>query len=114
MESKPARARWSPSMAIRGTQAFETEPDMTSRRRFIAGAGLAGGLMGADLAAGAHAASPSGPVAERLSEAIAAMPVDDTHCHPLSDRDAHTTVDGFIERIALSAFPGPNYFPEGV
>ncbi len=42
------------------------------------------------------------------------MPVDDTHCHPLGDKDAHTTVDGFIERIALSAFPGPAYFPEGV
>lgn len=42
------------------------------------------------------------------------MPVDDTHCHPLGDKDARTTPDGFIERIALAAFPGPNYFPAGV
>jgi predicted TIM-barrel fold metal-dependent hydrolase len=40
--------------------------------------------------------------------------VDDAHCHPIGDRDAHTTPDDFIERIALSAFPGPAYFPQGV
>lgn len=87
---------------------------MTTRRGFIGSAGLAGGFLGAGLAATARATTPSGDVAERLQAAIGAMPVDDTHCHPLGDKDAHTTVDGFIERIALSAFPGPAYFPEGV
>lgn len=42
------------------------------------------------------------------------MPIDDSHCHPLGERDAQITVDGFIERIALSAFPGASYFPPGV
>ncbi len=42
------------------------------------------------------------------------MPVDDTHCHPISNLDAHTTVDGFLERIALCAFPAASYFPDGI
>jgi predicted TIM-barrel fold metal-dependent hydrolase len=53
-------------------------------------------------------------VTERLQAAIATMPVDDAHCHPMGERDAQTTPDDFIERIALSAFPGPAYFPQGV
>ena len=51
---------------------------------------------------------------ERLHLAIAGLPVDDTHCHPISDKDAHTTVRQFLERLALSAFPAASYFPRGV
>lgn len=58
--------------------------------------------------------SKTDPVATRLYETIRDMPVDDTHCHPISDRDTTMTRDSFIERLALSAFPGPNYFPDGV
>lgn len=54
------------------------------------------------------------PVAARLYETIRDLPVDDTHCHPISDRDKVMTRDSFIERIALSAFPAPAYFPKGV
>jgi len=53
-------------------------------------------------------------VAGVLQEAIEEIPVDDTHCHPLTFGDAQTTPDDFIERIALSAFPLPGYFPPGV
>jgi len=53
-------------------------------------------------------------VAAALQDAIDEIPVDDTHCHPLTFGDARTTPDDFIERIALSAFPLPNYFPPGV
>jgi predicted TIM-barrel fold metal-dependent hydrolase len=62
----------------------------------------------------AAAAAPSSDLSERMQATIGAMSVDDTHCHPIGDKDAHTTVDDFIERIALPAFPGPAYFPEGV
>jgi hypothetical protein len=93
---------------------------MTTRRGFLGRAGIAGGLFGASTLGRAGspdqglALEPLDPVTERLQAAIAAMPIDDTHCHPIGDRDAQTTPDGFIERIALSAFPGPSYFPEGV
>ncbi len=52
--------------------------------------------------------------AERLRSAIADLPVDDTHCHPISDKDEQTTVRQFLERLALSAFPAASYFPRGV
>ncbi len=52
-------------------------------------------------------------VGERLREAIAQMPVDDGHAHPISDADAETTADRFLERISLAAFPAPFYFPRG-
>jgi hypothetical protein len=42
------------------------------------------------------------------------MPVDDTHCHPISDKDAETTPQQFLQRLALAAFPVANYFPPGV
>jgi hypothetical protein len=52
--------------------------------------------------------------AGRLRETIAALPVDDTHCHPISDKDAYTTPRQFLERLALAAFPAASYFPPGV
>src|SRR5690242_13531125 len=87
---------------------------MTTRRKFIGGVGLSGGLLGAGLATRVPAAGTASDRADRLEAEINAMPVDDTHCHPIGDRDARTTVDGFIERIALAAFPSSSYFPEGV
>jgi len=65
----------------------------------------------ASLRSGAHA---GGPVAERLRSAVVGLPVDDTHCHPISDKDAHTTPRQFLERLALAAFPAASYFPPGV
>lgn len=52
-------------------------------------------------------------VEERMVAAVTAMPIDDTHCHPISDRDARTTPSAFLERIALAAFPASAYFPQG-
>lgn len=78
------------------------------------------GLLPALSSGSANAASvtqsleKSDPAAARLYATIKDFPVDDTHCHPISDRDKVMTRDGFIERIALSAFPGPAYFPAGV
>ncbi|MBL8269910.1 amidohydrolase family protein [Steroidobacter sp.] len=97
---------------------------MPTRRDFFATSALGLGALPA-LSATAAASGASGasisqqlaktdPVAARLYETIRTMPVDDTHCHPISDRDRVMTRDSFIERIALPAFPGPNYFPEGV
>lgn len=40
------------------------------------------------------------PEAEALHESIARMPVDDGHCHPISDKDTTTTPDDFISRLA--------------
>lgn len=54
------------------------------------------------------------PHAARLYSTIVDLPVDDTHCHPISDKDAQTTVRGFLERLALAAFPAASYFPAGV
>lgn len=85
-----------------------------SRRNFIGNAALAGGVLGAGLAAKARAVAPSEDLVERMEASIGVMPVDDTHCHPFGDSDAQTTVDDFIERIALVAWPISSYFPDGV
>ncbi|MES0007844.1 amidohydrolase [Mesorhizobium sp. M0062] len=50
----------------------------------------------------------------KIFEIVDAMPLDDTHCHLVTDRDAITTPKRFLERISLAGFPFPNYFPEGV
>ncbi|WP_338426655.1 amidohydrolase family protein [Sphingopyxis kveilinensis] len=89
---------------------------MVDRRDILKTMGVAG--TGSLLAGGAaYAATPS-PGARKqaatLHEEIATMPVDDSHCHPISDRDATTTVDRFLERISLPGFPAPDYFPDGV
>jgi len=91
------------------------------RRSFLSLAGLGGG----GLAVAASRAHPgigadlglepeTARTAAALREAIEEIPVDDTHCHPLTFHDAETTPDRFLERLALSAFPLPNYFPPGV
>lgn len=54
------------------------------------------------------------PEFEKLFEVIDALPVDDTHCHLITDRDAITSPKRFLERISLGGFPFPAYFPEGV
>jgi hypothetical protein len=54
------------------------------------------------------------PIAARLRSQIVELPVDDTHCHPISDKDAQTSVRQFLERLALAAFPAASYFPPGV
>jgi hypothetical protein len=43
---------------------------------------------------------------ERLRRQVAAMEVVDAHCHPVSEADASTTVQGFLGRISLSGFTG--------
>ncbi len=53
-------------------------------------------------------------IGERLRASIAELPVDDGHAHPISDADAETAPDLFLERISLAAFPAPSYFPRGV
>jgi uncharacterized protein len=65
--------------------------------------------------------APAPPVAEaltpegrRLYATIVNYPMDDTHCHPISDKDSMTTPEQFLERLALAAFPAPSYFPPGV
>ncbi|BCH34906.1 amidohydrolase [Mesorhizobium sp. L-8-10] len=50
----------------------------------------------------------------KLFEEIDALPIDDTHCHLVTTADAHTTPQKFLERIALSGFSLPGYFPAGV
>ena len=90
---------------------------MTTRRGFLKQSGIMGGVLGSGLAAAVPSSArsaPKGALAERLSGEIAQMAVDDSHCHPISSHDAQTTPDYFLERLALSAFPAPNYFPEGV
>ncbi|MCU1257227.1 MAG: amidohydrolase 2, partial [Bryobacterales bacterium] len=64
----------------------------------------------------AHSGEAAGPdrLADELHAAIATFPVDDTHCHALTDHDAQTTPENFLERIALSAMPAASYFPPGV
>jgi hypothetical protein len=58
-------------------------------------------------------AQPQG-TAERLHATIATYGVDDTHCHPVTTRDAITTPDSFLQRISLTAMGAPGYFPPGV
>ncbi|MGD2069266.1 MAG: amidohydrolase family protein [Gemmatimonadota bacterium] len=90
---------------------------MPDRRTFLAGAGAASGLtaLGAlPVAAWSPGEHPLPGSGGPLYERILTMPVDDAHCHPLTFDDARTTPDGFVERLSLSAFPLPRYFPDGV
>lgn len=43
---------------------------------------------------------------ERLQEQVATLDIVDAHCHPVSGRDAETTVEEFLDRISLSGFTG--------
>ena len=51
---------------------------------------------------------------QELHDEIRDIPIDDTHCHPLTFDDSQTTPDDFVERLSLSAFPLHRYFPRGV
>ena len=93
---------------------------MVERRGFLTRLGIGGGAFAlGGLASTAHAETDvaqvgESPEAERLYAEIIDMPYDDTHCHPLSGRDAETTPQGFLMRIAVAATPAPAYFPRGV
>jgi hypothetical protein len=93
---------------------------MIDRREFLGRVGGAAAL-GAQVPAGrgalptgAQAAGAMTPSAARLYATIIDLPVDDTHCHPISDKDEQTTERQFLERLALAAFPAASYFPPGV
>ncbi|MFA1621970.1 amidohydrolase family protein [Rhizobium mongolense] len=49
-----------------------------------------------------------------IFEAVNALPIDDTHCHIITDKDAVTTPQRFLERISLAGYAVPGYFPDGV
>jgi hypothetical protein len=95
---------------------------MVNRRGFIRAGGVAGGLAalgalpGADPGAGPWLLTEEhfSPAQEDLYEAIRAIPVDDTHTHPMTFRDVSLDADSFLERLALASFPMANYFPPGV
>jgi len=70
---------------------------MIDRRDFL---GRVGGLtaLGARMPGGASAQPLPGQIAAamsasaaRLYETVLDLPVDDTHCHPISDKDEQTT-----------------------
>lgn len=89
------------------------------RRNFLAGLGIGGSVSISGMAVAGASAADSGTagidgVAAELYEVVRTLPIDDAHCHPLTDRDAQTTPDLFLERISLAAFPAPSYFPDGV
>lgn len=50
----------------------------------------------------------------KIFEGVNALPIDDTHCHLITDRDALTTPQRYVERISLAGYPIANYFPQGV
>ena len=52
------------------------------------------------------AGAPRSEAFERLHDEIATLDIVDAHCHPVSDRDAETTVEKFLDRISLSGFTG--------
>ncbi|MER8912184.1 amidohydrolase, partial [Mesorhizobium sp. M0854] len=50
-----------------------------------------------------------------IFEAVNDLPIDDTHCHIVTDRDAFTTPQRFLERMSLAAIDTlPACFPAGV
>ena len=94
---------------------------MPDRREFLSLAGVGGGgaLLGACAGGAPFAGAVAGgegldPTALTLLDELREIPVDDTHCHPLTFDDAQTDPDQFVERLALSAFPMDRYFPAGV
>ncbi|MES0157952.1 amidohydrolase family protein [Mesorhizobium sp. M0018] len=51
----------------------------------------------------------------KIFEVVNDMPIDDTHCHIVTDKDAITTPQRFLERMSLAAIDTlPAYFPAGV
>ncbi|MBC7925169.1 MAG: amidohydrolase family protein, partial [Bryobacteraceae bacterium] len=95
---------------------------MVNRRTFAkALAGTAQALILARQGAAAQSSAASRTenagverISRDLHQQIEPLPVDDTHCHALTDKDAQTTPDQFLERMALAAMPEARYFPPGV
>ena len=92
---------------------------MSNRRQFAKTVGLSGVLLAAaergSAAAEADTAAPNvTQTARALAAAIESDPVDDTHCHPMTENDAQTMPEHFLERMALPAMPEASYFPLGV
>lgn len=50
----------------------------------------------------------------KVFEVVNDLPIDDTHCHIITDRDAVTTPQRYVERISLAGYPVASYFPQGV
>ncbi|MER9794761.1 amidohydrolase family protein [Mesorhizobium sp. M0213] len=51
----------------------------------------------------------------KIFEAVNELPIDDAHCHIVTDRDAFTTPRRFLERMSLAAIDTlPAYFPAGI
>ena len=91
---------------------------MTERREFLKGVGLGGALAWSGGVAQADAQAVAGNEmtheSEALFEVVNGLPYDDTHCHAITDTDAVTTPQDFLERISLVAFPASSYFPDGI
>ncbi|WP_287304467.1 hypothetical protein [Mesorhizobium sp.] len=58
--------------------------------------------------------SKQDPEFARLFEVVDDLPIDDTHCHLITDQDAFTTPQRYLERISLAGFAVPSYFPPGI
>jgi hypothetical protein len=96
---------------------------MLSRRHFLENTALGASVAGFASLSGCNSTQsvskatisdiPLTAVERRLYEMIATYPIDDTHCHPIAEIDAHTTPERFLERISLAAFPARAYFPSG-
>ena len=90
---------------------------LSGRRSFAKSLGLGGAIVAAaatrSYAQAPVASAPIDRIARDLNAVISELPCDDTHCHALTDHDAQTTPDLFLERVALSAMPEAAYFPAG-
>jgi hypothetical protein len=92
-----------------------TRRQLFRRTRLGAGlAGLFGAFGGATASIRSTLSTQLTGVSERLHAIVTTYPIDDTHCHPLTTRDAITTPDSFLQRISLTAMGAPGYFPAGV
>jgi predicted TIM-barrel fold metal-dependent hydrolase len=87
---------------------------MTERREFLREVGGLGGLAGIPWLRSAEAQGFTSAAQASLADEIAALPVDDVHCHPIAPLASPVTVEDFLELISLSAFPLAKYFPAGV
>ena len=90
---------------------------MGRRRDFLKGLGFGGaGLTLGSLSSVSCTPAPteSNREAEALLQEIISFPIDDTHTHPITDKDAQTTPERFLERLSLVGFGLGNYFPQGV
>lgn len=51
----------------------------------------------------------------KIFEAVDALPIDDAHCHLVTDREPSMTSKRFLERMSLAAMDTvPAYFPAGI